>query len=131
MNGCYHPHYPPPFPPPPPPPYYPIPGGSCVKPVINEFTDELKEKLEHIEDYANNYVLPPASENELGGIVAGDGLAVDESGVLSVDAEKIAASIPIGEGLKIDDAGSISVDMEQVLDPDEIVYLDGGSAGGF
>lgn len=92
MNGCYHyPHYPPP--PPPPPAYYPIPGGSCVKPVVNDFTDELKEKLENIEDYANNYVLPPALRDALGGVMVGDGLLVDEGGVLSVDTEKVTGEL--------------------------------------
>lgn len=44
----------------------------------NNFTDEDKAKLAEVEP------LRPASGNELGGVIIGEGLAVDEEGVVSV-----------------------------------------------
>ena len=42
-----------------------------------------KTKLNGIETNANNYSLPTASANDLGGIKVGSGLSIDSSGVLS------------------------------------------------
>ena len=47
----------------------------------NNFSDEEKEKLAGL----HNYELPVASEEELGGIRIGAGLAIDEDGVVSVE----------------------------------------------
>ena len=44
----------------------------------NDYTTEEKNKLAELE----NYELPAASENELGGIIVGAGLAVDSQGVV-------------------------------------------------
>ena len=49
----------------------------------NDFTTPLKVKLQGIEENANNYYLPAASSNTLGGIKVGDGLSITEDGVLS------------------------------------------------
>lgn len=48
----------------------------------NDFTDGFRLKLNGIEDNANNYVLPPATQDTLGGVM-GDGttFTVDENGV--------------------------------------------------
>ena len=48
----------------------------------NDFTDGFRLKLNGIEDNANNYVLPPATQSTLGGVM-GDGstFTVDENGV--------------------------------------------------
>lgn len=49
----------------------------------NDYTTEEKNKLNGIEENANNYSLPIASSNTLGGIKVGSGLSVDSNGVLS------------------------------------------------
>ena len=49
----------------------------------NNFTDELKAKLNNIEAGANNYTLPVASDDNLGGIRIGAGLEIDEHGIVS------------------------------------------------
>lgn len=52
----------------------------------NDFTDSLKGKLDGIEAGANNYVLPIASQQTLGGIKVGNNLSVSADGTLSADA---------------------------------------------
>lgn len=48
----------------------------------NNFTTEEKEKLADLE----NYVLPPSSTTELGGVKVGNNLTVDEDGTLNAEA---------------------------------------------
>ena len=48
----------------------------------NDFTDAYKNKLDGIANNANNYSLPIASSNTLGGIKVGNGLSIS-NGVLS------------------------------------------------
>lgn len=50
----------------------------------NDYTTEDKTKLSGIESGANNYSLPAANANNLGGIKVGEGLEIDQNGVLSV-----------------------------------------------
>ena len=56
--------------------------GNKVLSDIN-FTAADKAKLDAIEANANNYVLPTASSQTLGGIKIGNGLTIDENGVVS------------------------------------------------
>ena len=49
----------------------------------NDYTTEEKNKLNEIEENANNYSLPIASSTVLGGIKIGNGLSIDSNGVLS------------------------------------------------
>ena len=49
----------------------------------NDFTDEEKSKLNNIAENANNYELPVASKDALGGVIIGNNLSIDENGVLS------------------------------------------------
>ena len=49
-----------------------------------DFTTAEKNKLSGIADNANNYSLPTASSNTLGGVKVGTGVSIDGSGVLSV-----------------------------------------------
>ena len=49
----------------------------------NDYTTEEKNKLNGIEENANNYSLPIASSTVLGGIKIGSGLSIDSNGVLS------------------------------------------------
>ena len=51
----------------------------------NDYTTDEKNKLSGVELGANNYSLPTATTDVLGGIKVGTGLSVDENGVLSVD----------------------------------------------
>lgn len=49
----------------------------------NDYTTEEKNKLVGIENNANNYSLPTASNTTLGGVKVGSGLDIDETGSLS------------------------------------------------
>ena len=49
----------------------------------NDYTTTEKNKLNGIEENANNYSLPIASSTVLGGIKVGSGLNIDSNGVLS------------------------------------------------
>ena len=49
----------------------------------NNYSDADKAKLNGIEENANNYVLPIASEETLGGIKIGKGLEIDEHGIVT------------------------------------------------
>lgn len=48
-----------------------------------------KKKLDGIAENANNYTLPIASTNTLGGVKIGTNLSIDENGILSADAQKM------------------------------------------
>ena len=50
----------------------------------NDFSDEYRKKLDVLE----NYMLPPATDKVLGGVIAGSGLSVDDRGRVSVDFSK-------------------------------------------
>lgn len=56
----------------------------------NDFTTEEKDKLAKLE----NYVLPPANQDTLGGIIPGENLSITESGVLN--AKLGSGAIPSG-----------------------------------
>lgn len=58
----------------------------------NDFTNELKTKLDGIEAGATKYVLPTASADTLGGVKVGAGLAINE-GVLSATGGGTADSV--------------------------------------
>ena len=53
----------------------------------NDYTTTEKNKLNGIEENANNYSLPIASSTVLGGIKIGSGLNIDSNGVLSSNSE--------------------------------------------
>ena len=53
----------------------------------NDYTTIEKNKLNGIEENANNYSLPIASSTVLGGIKVGSGLSIDSNGVLSSSSE--------------------------------------------
>lgn len=59
----------------------------------NDFTAALKNKLEGIEEGANNYTLPAATAELLGGIKVGTGLSITPEGVLSVTQGGTADSV--------------------------------------
>lgn len=48
----------------------------------NNYTDAEKQKLAGIEEGANRYELPVASASELGGVKIGEGIEIDENGVI-------------------------------------------------
>ncbi len=58
----------------------------------NNFSDTYKNKLDGIEEGANNYTLPTASAETLGGIKVGAGLAIND-GVLSATGGGTADSV--------------------------------------
>ena len=53
--------------------------------ITKEYVDVLGDKLENIEEGANNYSLPIASSTSLGGIKSGTDITVDASGNVSVN----------------------------------------------
>ena len=59
---------------------YTVGDGGLTK---NNFTDTLKTKLDGIAASANNYSLPTAASDALGGIKVGTNLSIDVNGVLS------------------------------------------------
>lgn len=91
---------------------------SYVKVVESGMTDAERKKLEGIEDFANNYQLPIATDSTLGGFKVGTGLKMSKDGVLSVFQEVIdSAEIIDGGG-----AGGVG-------DEDgDLVIWDGGGA---
>lgn len=50
----------------------------------NDYTTTEKNKLAGIAEGANNYTLPVASTNTLGGVKLGENLNIDENGAMSV-----------------------------------------------
>lgn len=61
--------------------------------------------------------LAPATSNTIGGIIVGDGLKIDSSGVVSVDLQpentpiattSTPGSVIIGDGLSVDSTGTVS-----------------------
>ena len=63
----------------------------------NNFTNTLKSKLNNISDNANNYSLPTATSNVLGGIKIGTNLNIDGSGVLHATDTNTTYSVVDGE----------------------------------
>ena len=59
----------------------------------NNFTNTLKTKLDGIATSANNFSLPTAASDTLGGIKVGANLSIDGSGVLSAAATGVQGSI--------------------------------------
>lgn len=59
-----------------------VPGKGLS---TNDYTDAEKAKLAGIAEGANNYTLPTASASTKGGIKVGDGLSIDENGVVSAN----------------------------------------------
>ena len=57
----------------------------------NDFTTVLKTKLENLE----NYTLPTASAQTLGGVKVGTGLSINASGELSATGEALPADIEV------------------------------------
>ena len=97
----------------------------------NDFTNDYKLKLDRYQEY----VLPKASETELGGVKVGYGVKTDKDGRLSVDTENIATKadlqsiteyqlprattstlggVKIGNGLIMDSNGAINLDTNQL-----------------
>ena len=69
-----------------------------------------------------NYVLPPATADTLGGVMIGDGLAVDETGKaafapdnMSVPLQKALGTQLAGEGLHVDETGKMNVNQTGAL----------------
>ena len=84
------------------------------------FTTELKTKLEALE----NYFLPIASDEFLGGIKVGSGLSIDQEGILSATGGGLADGvewanilhIPENLAYKEDMTGMSSADIDALFD---------------
>lgn len=83
-----------------------------------DYTSAEKSKLAGIADNANNYSLPPATSNSLGGVVIGSGLSVDSNGVLSVDVDNAldtTSTNPVQNKVVAQIIGDINSVLEEVL----------------
>lgn len=74
-----------------------------------------QKKLNGIEEGANKYVLPKATENDLGGMMAGDNMRVDENGKVDViipkaGQNKLGGIIP-GNNMQVDENGKADVNI--------------------
>lgn len=88
------------------------------------FTTADETKLDGIEAHANNYSLPKATDDSLGGIIVGDGLSIDSNGVLSADGGEhyelppatttTLGGVIVGDGLSVTEEGVISSDAEPI-----------------
>ena len=104
----------------------------------NNYTDNEKNKLDTVEYGANNYSLPTASIDTLGGIRLGDGLTVDARGVVSTVANQsvnmswtnVVNKPNTLAGYGITDAATTS-DIEALEDRLTAVYHYRGSVGSF
>jgi hypothetical protein len=63
----------------------------------NDFTTEEKTKLAAIAENANNYVLPAATADKLGGIKVGDRLSITADGVLSATVQEVTVDSALSE----------------------------------
>lgn len=77
-----------------------------------------QKKLNSIEEGANNYTLPKTNQSQLGGMIVGDNLTVDENGRVSAEAERLRPATPerlggvkIGDGLSVDNDGKVDLDL--------------------
>ncbi|MGL5856734.1 MAG: head fiber protein [Cetobacterium sp.] len=66
---------------------------------------EDKVKLDNIADNANNYSLPVANSNTLGGVKIGNGINIDSSGTISIIPAR-EGLVPIGALLLLDNANN-------------------------
>ena len=93
----------------------------------NNFSDADKQKLDGIEANANNYKLPAATDEQLGGIKIGAGLAIDQDGVVSVESagavewEDVENTPTTLEGYGIIDAAT-KAELEEVREEVTKVY---------
>ena len=94
---------------------------SYVKVVGSGMTDEERKKLEGIEEFANNYKLPIATDTVLGGFKVGSGLKISKDGVLSVSSDDDDDDSQIMDGGDSDGESP---------EDDDVVIWDGGGASG-
>ncbi len=83
-----------------------------------DYTSAEKSKLSGIADNANNYSLPTASSNTLGGVKVGTGLSVDSNGVLSVNVDSVldtTSTNPVQNKVIAGVIGDINTVLEGVL----------------
>lgn len=64
----------------------------------NDFTNELKTKLEGIEDNANKYVLPIATQSTaanaaIGGVMIGDNISLNAAGTISLTKDNVVGAL--------------------------------------
>lgn len=78
---------------------YSIPEATQDKSGLLSNSD--KTKLDNIEDNANNYILPIATNENLGGFKVGNGLSISENGILS---------LKLGTGLLFNSSNQLVID---------------------
>lgn len=65
-----------------------------------------------------SYTLPAATQSELGGIIVGDGLSINERGVLSTDLSQIEYNLPIASN---DILGGVKIGANMQITPDGVL----------
>lgn len=68
-----------------------------IKEIISQI-NEINAKLATIEEGANKYVLPPATESTLGGVIIGQGVEVETDGTISVTGDSVRSALGLDEG---------------------------------
>lgn len=93
---------------------------------MNDFLTKYEEKIEGIEEGANNYVLPPAKEDTLGGIKPGFGLTTEEDGTTHTTnvmiGETVADAKSCGMFLQVCNVGGASTDIVPTME-NETSYI--------
>jgi len=86
-----------------------------------DYTSSEKTKLSGVEANANNYSLPTATDNALGGVKVGSGLSIDNSGTLSADGITVDSALdttsenPVQNKVIAGTIGDINTVLEGVL----------------
>lgn len=70
-----------------------IDGVTAVNGLANAVDAQLKAVSDSIAGGGGGYVLPAATKSALGGVIVGEGLSVQPSGTLSVDAAWLQSQI--------------------------------------
>ncbi len=98
---------------------------STNSPINDTNLNHLEQGVKNVTDALNNLVIdiPPATNIQLGGIIVGDRLSIDQNGRLSADQQiqdlPIASSIQLG-GIKV--GNRLTIDQNGILSADDQSY---------
>lgn len=113
--------------------YYNLPTvdpAAAFKPSedINALADKIDHVLQHVEQVGadSHYVLPVATKQSLGGVIAGDNVEIAKDGTISVNVNPY--TLPPASYTKL---GGVIVDLGGgfLLDPDGTLHIDDSTIG--
>ena len=102
---------------------------SSYQALDNYYTKkQVNETFAKLSDIPSSYILKPATTSTLGGVIIGDGLSINSSGVISVSADLPGGAdytlpaatstrlggVKIGTGIQVTNDGTISVNIDNV-----------------